>query len=84
MELLTPEEVAKMLKVNRRTIYHWIEKGQIPYIRFNSKTIRFRPIDIQEFIQNHFVKASDVDEVVDEILATLTGDSKFKVQNSKK
>jgi excisionase family DNA binding protein len=71
MELLTPDEVAKLLKVNKRTIYSWVEKKQIPYIKINKKLIRFRPVDIQEFIQNHYVNRSDTDTVVDEILSKI-------------
>lgn len=71
-ELLTPEEVARLLKVDKRTIYYWIERRTIPYIRINRKVVRFRPVDIEEFLQKHTVKTSDVDEVVDEILAKLS------------
>ncbi len=71
MELLTPDEVAKLLKVNKRTIYSWVERKQISYIKINKKLIRFRPVDIQEFIQNHYVNRSDTDTVVDEILSKI-------------
>lgn len=71
-ELLTPEEVAKLLKVNKRTVYYWIEKRAIPYIKFNRKVVRFRPSDIEEFLAKHTVKVSDVDKVVDEILSKLS------------
>lgn len=30
MELLTPEEVAALLKVDRRTVITWLQKKQIP------------------------------------------------------
>ncbi|MEJ5226854.1 helix-turn-helix domain-containing protein [Thermodesulfovibrio sp.] len=72
MELLTPEEVSKLLKVNKRTIYYWIDRKMINHIRVNKKVVRFRPIDVEEFIQKHLVKASDVDEVVNEILSKLS------------
>lgn len=72
MELLTPEEVAKILKVDKRTIYYWIDRKLINYIRINRKVVRFRPMDVEEFIQKHFVKASDVDEIVDEILSKIS------------
>lgn len=32
-ELLTIEEVAKYLRVKRRTIYAWVKKGKIPAIK---------------------------------------------------
>lgn len=73
-ELLTPEEVAKLLKVDKRTIYHWIEKKAINYYRINRKVVRFRHIDIKEFLQKHLVKSSDVDvdEMAEKILSKLS------------
>jgi len=70
-DLLTPEEVAKLLKISKRTVYYWIDRKLINHIRINHKVVRFRPEDIEEFIQKHTVRASDVDEVVDEILGKL-------------
>lgn len=32
-ELLTIDEVAKYLRVQRRTIYEWVKKGKIPAIK---------------------------------------------------
>ncbi len=32
-ELLTIDEVAKYLRVKRRTIYEWLKKGKIPAIK---------------------------------------------------
>lgn len=32
-ELLTIDEVAKYLRVKRRTIYEWVKKGKIPAIK---------------------------------------------------
>lgn len=37
-----------------------------------SLVLRFRPADIEEFIQKHIVRVSDVDEVVDEILSKIS------------
>lgn len=70
--LFTPDEVARILKVDKRTIYYWIEKGTIPYVRINKKVVRFRPIDVEEFIQKHLVKTSDIDEAVNEILSKIS------------
>ena len=32
-ELMTIEEVAKYLRVKRRTVYDWVKKGKIPAIK---------------------------------------------------
>ncbi|MCX8167335.1 MAG: helix-turn-helix domain-containing protein [Candidatus Micrarchaeota archaeon] len=71
-ELLTPEEVAQLLKVDKITIYSWIERKLITYVRINKKVVRFRYSDIEDFINKHLVKPSDVEEVVDEILSKLS------------
>jgi len=72
MELLTPQEVAKVLKVSKRTVYYWLENNMIPHIRINKKTVRFRPEDIEEFLRSHTIKATDIDKVVDEIVSKLS------------
>jgi|YNPMSStandDraft_2_1061718.scaffolds.fasta_scaffold20235_2 excisionase family DNA binding protein len=72
MELLTPQEVAKILKVSKRTVYYWIENSMITHIKVNKKTIRFRPQDIEEFLNTHLIKATDIDKVVDEIVSKLS------------
>jgi len=68
MELLTTDDVARMLKVNKRTIYYWVERKKIPHIKINNKLIRFRPVDIQEFIEKNLVNPDGVDETVDEVV----------------
>ena len=72
MNLLTPEDVASILKVNKRTIYFWVEKNMINHIKINKKIIRFRHQDIEEFLNSHTVKATDVDKIVDEIVSKLS------------
>lgn len=72
MELLTPDEVSKLFKVNKRTLYYWIEKRKINHVKLNNKLIRFRPVDIQEFIEKNLVTSAGVDEVVDEIFSKIT------------
>lgn len=54
LELLTPEEVAKLLKVDKRTIYYWIERKTLSHVRINRKVVRFRPTDVEEFIQKTY------------------------------
>ena len=33
-EYLTPEEVAALLKVTRRTVYNWLKRGTLPAVQF--------------------------------------------------
>ena len=44
---LTVEEVAKILRVNKRTVYRLAEKGKIPAIKFGkSWRINFEKLEI--------------------------------------
>ena len=40
VELLTIAQVAKWARVSTKTIYRWIEAGEIPVVRFGSRTYR--------------------------------------------
>lgn len=55
MALLNTDEVTKMLRISKTTLYRWIEKNQIPFIRFNGH-FRFRQKDIEEFLDSYFHK----------------------------
>jgi PTS system nitrogen regulatory IIA component len=48
-ELLTIEEVAKMLRVSERTVYNWAQKGEIPCGKFGT-TWRFKRSDVTRWI----------------------------------
>lgn len=51
-ELLTPEDVAKMLKVEKRFILALVKKGELPAHRLGNKTIRFIKSEIIEAMKN--------------------------------
>jgi len=40
VELLTIAQAAKWARVSAKTIYRWIESGEIPVVRFGSRTYR--------------------------------------------
>ena len=48
-ELLTIEEVAKLLRVSERTVYNWAQKGEIPCGKFGT-TWRFKRTDVTRWI----------------------------------
>ena len=41
VELLTIAQVAEWAKVSTKTIYRWINAGQIPVVKFGNHTFRF-------------------------------------------
>lgn len=48
--LLTPEEVAKRLRVTRRTIYAWLKIGRLRGLRAG-KGWRIAPADLEAFLR---------------------------------
>ncbi|MCS7214578.1 MAG: helix-turn-helix domain-containing protein [Thermodesulfovibrio sp.] len=63
MELLTPDEVIRILKITKRTLYHYTKTGIIPFVRLQRR-IRFRREDIEQFIQTRLSKNPEVDDIV--------------------
>jgi excisionase family DNA binding protein len=51
-ELLTAKEVAAMLRIDRKTIYSYVEKGLLPYVRMQSN-LRFLKSEIEKWIAEH-------------------------------
>lgn len=51
-DLLTVEDVAKILKLQPGTIYRLIYKKEIPVIKIGLRTYRFRQEDIMKFIES--------------------------------
>jgi excisionase family DNA binding protein len=52
--VLTVAEVAKEMKVSQKTVYRWIESGQLRVARFGRKTYRVFEDDLKKFIKKHF------------------------------
>ena len=50
-ELLTPKALEGILKISRKTIYSYVERDLIPYVKIQSN-IRFRKTEIHEWIEN--------------------------------
>lgn len=49
MKLITIKEVSEMLGVKDKTLYQWVELGQIPSIKLNG-SVRFDPDEILTWI----------------------------------
>lgn len=50
-DIYTIKEVAKMLKVNIRTVYRWIESGDLRAAKFGRKTYRIFEADLKAFVK---------------------------------
>jgi excisionase family DNA binding protein len=57
-ELIDRFECARRLGVSDHTLYLWIRAGIIPHVRLGPKLIRFRPQDVERFIDSREVESS--------------------------
>ena len=57
MKLLTVDEVAELFKTSKSTIYRWVHKREIPFVKLGGK-LRFAENDIQIFIKQNSVSIS--------------------------
>ena len=46
-QLLDAEALAQILGVSKLSIYRWARLGQVPYLRFGPKILRFRLKDFK-------------------------------------
>ena len=58
-DLLTPEEVAKILQVHVLTVYSYIRRGNLGAIRLG-RAYRIIPQDLELFIESNRVKKAGV------------------------
>ena len=53
-KLLTPKEIAELLRVTPSAVYKWVAQGDIPYIKIQQRKrkalIRFRPSALQKWL----------------------------------
>ncbi len=53
-ELLTPDEVAVLLKVTKPWLYAQVQRGRFPTVRFNGRSLRFKASDVQRYIDQQY------------------------------
>jgi len=73
-EIMTIDELAKYLKVTKKTIYYLIYQKSLPTVKLGSRLLRFRKSDIDKWIESKSnVKVYDKseEEKVKAILAKL-------------
>ena len=49
-ELLTVEDVCDWFKVKKNWVYDEVEAGRLPHLRLGRRHLRFRPTDLQAYI----------------------------------
>lgn len=54
MEIMTPLEVSRYLKVSKSKVYSYIQAGRIPFVRFD-RNVRIKKSDLMLWIEKHTV-----------------------------
>ena len=52
MQLLTYDEASKLLAVKRGTLYSWVSRGKLPYMRLSGKMVRFDKDQLEQWLDN--------------------------------
>ncbi|MGO9379432.1 MAG: helix-turn-helix transcriptional regulator [Dissulfurispiraceae bacterium] len=50
--LLTAEDVCRLLVIAPSTLYHWTMQNKIPHVKLSRKMVRFRESEILRWIEN--------------------------------
>lgn len=50
LSLLTPDQVCELLQVKKDWLYDHVEKGRIKAVRLGTRQLRFRPADIEAYL----------------------------------
>ncbi|MCX4275564.1 MAG: helix-turn-helix domain-containing protein [Candidatus Gastranaerophilales bacterium] len=58
MRLLTIDDVAGLLKISKSTLYRWVNKREIPFVKLGGK-LRFNEDEIKTFVLQNSVSVSD-------------------------
>jgi excisionase family DNA binding protein len=51
LEIMTPDEVAKFLRVSRRKINHLVATEAIPFVRIGKRVVRFRRQAVMKWLR---------------------------------
>jgi excisionase family DNA binding protein len=50
--LWKPEEAATYLGIKTATVYAWVERGSIPFLRIGGRLVRFNPSELVRWAQD--------------------------------
>ena len=53
--LLTAEQLAKLFKLDRNTIYRWVARNEIPCVKLPGGTTRFLACEIETWLRKQSV-----------------------------
>ncbi len=56
---LSAVQVARFCGVDLKTIHNWVNKGKIPFQRTSGRHLRFRPLDVVDFLRAYEMAVPD-------------------------
>lgn len=59
-ELLTADELAKQLKVRKNTIYVWVTRCEIPFVKLPGNTARFPRAVVEDWLAKRASKGKSL------------------------
>lgn len=51
--LWTVDDMAELFNVRPRTVYDWVYRGSVPFIKVNGSLLRFEPGAIEKWLGNN-------------------------------
>jgi len=58
-KLLTAKQVSGLLEVHLSTVYEWVNRGSIPYVKLG-RLVRFKKAEIFRWIDSHEIRPKSV------------------------
>ena len=59
-ELFNASDLARFCQVDLKTIHNWADKGELPHFRTPGRHLRFRRLDVLEFLRKYTYAIPDV------------------------
>jgi len=59
-ELLTVDQAAEWLAISKPTLWRMIRRGEIPVVKIAQRTIRIKLTDIEDYIEDHYGRMTDI------------------------
>jgi excisionase family DNA binding protein len=84
MKLLTASDVADLCEVDLKTIHNWVERGCIPHFRTPGRHLRFRAVDIVNFLREwgYAIPRRFYSQIANTVMVASSGDLATVVQKS--
>lgn len=55
-KLLTAKQVSELLEVKLDTVYDWVHRGRIPYVKLG-RLVRFRKTEVFQWVESHTIRS---------------------------